>query len=69
LLASTQRRQTATAEIDSEVMLIRRTLFVRMLAEFPDLAQKLHEDMSMELRQLTDEASALVARSNNRLRR
>lgn len=69
LLAATTRRQTATAQVDSEVMMIRRTLFVRMLAEFPDLAQKLHQDMSMELRQLTDEASALVARSNNRLTR
>lgn len=69
LLAATHRRQTATAQVDSEVMLIRRTLFLRMLAEFPDLAQKLHQDMSMELRQLTDEASALVARSNGRLRR
>lgn len=69
LLAATQRRQTATAQIDSEVMLIRRTLFVRMLAEFPDLARKLHQDMSMELRQLTDEASALVARSNERIMR
>lgn len=69
LLAATKRRQTATAEVDSEVMTIRRTLFVRMLAEFPDLARKLHQDMSTELRQLTDEASALVTRSNSRLMR
>ena len=60
LLARTTRRHGAVAETDAETILIRRTLFVRMLGEFPDLAARLQAEMSAELRALTEQAAALV---------
>lgn len=60
LLARTKRHDTATALEDCEVLMIRRTLFMRMLSEFPDLAADLYETMSQDLQDLVDRASHLV---------
>ncbi len=60
LLASTKRRHTAIAVSRVEVLLIRRSLFTRMLSEFPDLAAQLYAEMSDELINLTGRASVLV---------
>jgi CRP-like cAMP-binding protein len=61
LLARTKRYERAVAGSDCEVLMIRRTLFLRMLAEFPDLAARLHEEMSAELQALTDDAGVIVS--------
>ena len=60
LLTPTKRRHTATAVSQTEVMLIRRSLFMRMLSEYPDLAARLHAQLSAELNRLTDQAVAVV---------
>ncbi|MEM1285564.1 MAG: Crp/Fnr family transcriptional regulator [Pseudomonadota bacterium] len=60
LLTPTKRRATAVAVSPVEVMLVRRSLFLRMLSEYPDLAARLHEQMSAELHRLTDQAVAVV---------
>lgn len=60
LLAPTTRRHNAVALSSVEVLLIRRSVFVRMLAEFPDLAAQIYADMSDELRSLTGKAAAVV---------
>ncbi len=60
LLAPTTRRHNAVALSNVEVLLIRRAVFVRMLAEFPDLAAQIYADMSSELHALTEQASAVI---------
>ena len=64
LLARTRRIATATAVEDTEVLMIRRTLFMRMLSEFPDLAERLHDEMVEELHALTDGAASLLKRDD-----
>lgn len=61
LLAPTKRRNNAFAVSRVEVMLIRRALFKRMLAEFPDLAAQLYAEMADELRTLTGRAAVVVS--------
>ena len=63
LLTTTKRRHTAVAVSPVEVMLIRRSLFLRMLSEYPDLAARLHAQLSAELNRLTDQAVAVVGDS------
>ena len=63
LLVPTVRRHTAIAATRCETLLIRRSLFVRMLSEFPNLAAELHAEMADELRLLTDRASSVVTRN------
>lgn len=60
LLARNQRHHSAVAQGEVDAILIRRTLFVRMLSEFPDLADRLYREMSADLRALTDQAALLV---------
>ena len=60
LLAPTTRRHNALALSNVEALLIRRAVFVRMLAEFPDLAAQIYAEMSNELHALTEQASAVI---------
>ncbi len=61
LLAPTKRRNTATAVSSVEIMTIRRTLFLRMLREYPDTASALYAEMSQELHNLTTKAVLVVS--------
>ncbi|MEM1287417.1 MAG: Crp/Fnr family transcriptional regulator [Pseudomonadota bacterium] len=60
LLARTKRSHSAVAAKPVETILIRRTLFLRMLSEFPELANRLYQEMSSELRELTLRASSII---------
>ncbi|MEM6711576.1 MAG: Crp/Fnr family transcriptional regulator [Pseudomonadota bacterium] len=62
LITETARRHTATAAGPVEVLLVRRSLFMRMLSEFPAAAATLRNDIANELRSLTDQASTVVNR-------
>lgn len=53
LIAETQRGSSATTLGDCEVIRISRPLFRRMLQEFPEIAQRLHERIAEELADLT----------------
>ena len=55
LIADTRRLTSAAAATDSEVLRLNRKMFHRMLAEYPELAVRLH-------RHITDELQALIRR-------
>ncbi|MEM6383300.1 MAG: cyclic nucleotide-binding domain-containing protein [Pseudomonadota bacterium] len=60
LLARSVRSHSAIADTSVEALLIRRTLFRRVLTEFPDLAGQLHAQLSAELNDLTERAARSV---------
>jgi CRP-like cAMP-binding protein len=59
LLLQTRRPATAIAREPTNVMLISRQLFLRVLAEFPGSAEKLRQAMGTRLRQFTHELAAV----------
>jgi CRP-like cAMP-binding protein len=59
LLLQTRRPATAIAREPTNVMLISRQLFLRVLAEFPGSAEKLRQAMGTRLRQFTRELAAV----------
>ena len=62
LITETRRPVTATAETDCDVLRITRTLFRRMLEEYPEIAFALHQRLIGELARMTDEILALEDR-------
>ncbi|KQT52035.1 cyclic nucleotide-binding protein [Aureimonas sp. Leaf454] len=62
LLTETRRPVTATAASDCDVLRITRTLFRRMLEEYPEIAFSLHQRIAGELARMTDEILALEER-------
>ncbi|MGH6763390.1 MAG: cyclic nucleotide-binding domain-containing protein [Phyllobacterium sp.] len=59
LIAPTKRLTSATAEADSEVIRISRLLFRRVLEEYPEVAVALHDHITADLIELTDQISRL----------
>jgi CRP-like cAMP-binding protein len=59
LLLQTRRPATAIAREPTNVMLISRQLFLRVLGEFPGSAEKLRKAMGTRLRQFTRELAAV----------
>lgn len=59
LLLQTRRSATAIAREPTNVMLISRQLFLRVLGEFPGSAEKLRQTMGTRLRQFTRELAAV----------
>ena len=59
LLLQTRRPATAIAREPTNVMLISRQLFLRVLGEFPGSAEKLRQAMGTRLRQFTRELAAV----------
>ena len=59
LLLQTRRPATAIAREPTNVMLISRQLFLRVLGEFPGSAEKLRQVMGTRLRQFTRELAAV----------
>jgi len=57
LITETQRPATAIAREPSSVLKISRTLFHRILAEFPASAARLHAQISKKLNAFVDELS------------
>ena len=64
LVTETTRGATATAREPSSVLRITRTLFHRVLAEYPESAARLHAILTQRLVGLTDELEMLRARAN-----
>ncbi|MEF2073417.1 cyclic nucleotide-binding domain-containing protein [Consotaella aegiceratis] len=62
LLTETRRAGTAIAETDSDVIRITRTLFHRMLEEYPDIAVHLHARIRDQLAEMTRRIAALEDR-------
>lgn len=67
LLTDTRRPATATAETDCDVIRITRTLFRRMLEEYPEIAFDLHQRLTADLARMTDDILALEGRFGNPL--
>lgn len=49
LIADTKRLSSASAEIDSQVLRLNRSMFRRILEEYPDVAVQLHQRITNEL--------------------
>lgn len=59
LIAATKRLTGAAAETDSEVIRLNRSLFHRILEEYPDLALALHERIAAQLSELISQIERL----------
>ncbi len=59
MVTATRRSTDAMARKDTEVLFIPRRLFHRMLNEFPDTAQMLHQRIVQSVRGLTAQVSAV----------
>lgn len=59
LLTENRRIATAIAREDSEVMFIPRTLFYRMLREYPETAAKLHDRIAENVRMIMREIAVV----------
>ncbi len=62
LLTETRRPATAVTRADSDFLRITRTLFRRMLEEYPELAAHLHATIAAELVRMTNEILTLEDR-------
>lgn len=62
LISAVKRSMTAVAVDDVEVMRITRPLFHRMLAEYPEIADIVHERITGNLDQLTNDLGQIGAR-------
>jgi CRP-like cAMP-binding protein len=62
LLTETRRPATAMATADCDVLRITRTLFRRMLEEYPDIAFALHQRLAEDLGRMTSDILALEER-------
>ena len=62
LITETRRPANAIAATDCDLIRITRTLFHRMLAEYPEIAFALHEKLADELGRMTAEILALEER-------
>lgn len=62
LIAETRRMTSAMAETDIEVIRINRTLFRRILQEYPELAALLHQRIADELQEMLAEIARLAPR-------
>jgi CRP-like cAMP-binding protein len=62
LIASARRPVNATAVTEAEVIRISRSVFMRILGEYPDIAAKLHQRISAELSGMASKVAALGPR-------
>ena len=62
LFTATNRDRTAVADDDLELLRINRSLFQRMLSEYPEIAVDLHARLSQSLRELLKEIAGFDAR-------
>lgn len=62
LIAESRRMTSAMAETDIEVIRINRTLFRRILQEYPELAAQLHQRISDELQAMLAQIAELAPR-------
>ena len=59
LIAPGERATGAVAHADSELIRLNRTLFRRILEEYPDVAARLHAKLARRLQALADQAGRL----------
>jgi CRP-like cAMP-binding protein len=62
LIAPTKRLTSAAAEEDTELIRLNRSLFRRILEEYPEVAHTLHRQIAAELHEMTDKISQLAPR-------
>jgi CRP-like cAMP-binding protein len=62
LIAESRRLTSAMAETDIEVIRINRTLFRRILQEYPEVAALLHQRISYELKEMLAQIAKLAPR-------
>lgn len=62
MISAVERKFTAVAETDSEVIRINRPLFLRMIEEYPDVAHMVERRIRNNLLSMIDEATALSGR-------
>ena len=62
LLIETLRPARAVAAANSEVIMIRRALFHRMMNEYPDIAARLHARLAADLESASGEYRRIAAR-------
>jgi CRP-like cAMP-binding protein len=62
LIADTRRLTSASAEIDSEVLRLNRSMFRRILEEYPEVAVQLHHRITAELQAFLQKIETLAPR-------
>lgn len=62
LIAETQRLTSARAEVETEVLRLNRSVFRRILQEYPEVAVALHQYISEGLNQLVSEVEKIAIR-------
>ncbi len=65
LIAETRRLTSAAAETDAEVLRLNRTMFRRILEEYPETAQFLHQRISEDLQAMVRRIEELAPRFAN----
>ncbi|MBC2883857.1 cyclic nucleotide-binding domain-containing protein [Ochrobactrum sp. CM-21-5] len=65
LIAQTTRLTGALAEVETEVIRISRSIFRRILEEYPEVAAMLHTHISRNLLELIGEIEKVAPRLNN----
>lgn len=62
LITETRRGMTAVIAADAEIIRIPRALFRRMLEEFPEIAERLHQEIAASLLDMTRRVAELEKR-------
>ena len=62
LIADTRRLTSASAETDAEVLRLNRKMFRRILEEYPETAQALHQRISEDLQEMVRRIEKLAPR-------
>jgi len=65
LIADTRRLTSAAAETDAEVLRLNRKMFRRILEEYPETAQSLHQRISEDLQAMVRRIEQLAPRFAN----
>ncbi|MGB3503016.1 MAG: cyclic nucleotide-binding domain-containing protein [Mesorhizobium sp.] len=65
LIVDVRRSTGAFAEIDTDLLRLNRTLFRRILEEYPDVASALHAELSEAFAQMADRIAQLQPRFDN----
>ena len=65
LIADTRRLTSAAAETDAEVLRLNRKMFRRILEEYPETAQSLHQRISEDLQAMVRRIEELAPRFAN----
>ncbi|BBD40324.1 truncated cAMP-dependent protein kinase [Aminobacter sp. Y103A] len=62
LIADTRRLTSAAAAIDSEIIRLNRKMFHRILEEYPELAERLHQHILEDLQDMIARIESMAPR-------